>query len=379
MDDEGGRRSVGNIREETMQRILTLSAAAMIAAFAAGARAQEAPALQGASPTEKARILALIDGAKKEGSVAYWDVVIQPETNEALTAAFLKYYGLPSSFKVNYQLLATGNLVTRVEQEIAADRVTVDIAAVGSPPWVFERANKGDALEYDSPQYKFFEQAIANGMGKKGLFAFNGAYLFVPMWDASRTNFTGKSWSDVIGAAPAGRITVGDVAKSVAYLATYAGQKSILPPDYFKKLAAMKPSFLVRSEQIAGRVVSGEDVMAFSGMPTRAYQYNQKGAQLKFMLPQEGVVLLPQDMFILKKAPHPNAAKLWVDFILSEVGQSVLVKGEAMVSGRAGFKSPLPEYAPAIDTLNVIKIDWEKLSTQELEKLRAEWSGVFNP
>jgi iron(III) transport system substrate-binding protein len=379
MDDQGGRQPVGKIREETMQRILTLGAAATIAAFAAGARAQELPALQAVSPADKARILALIDGAKKEGSVAYWDVVIQPETNDALTAAFLKYYGLPSSFKVNYQLLATGNLVTRVEQEIAADRVTVDIAAVGSPPWVFERANKGDALEYDSPQYKFFEQAIANGMGKKSLFAFNGAYLFVPMWDASRTNFTGKSWSDVIGAAPAGRITVGDVAKSVAYLATYAGQKSILPPDYFEKLAAMKPSFLVRSEQIAGRVVSGEDVMAFSGMPTRAYQYNQKGANLKFLLPQEGVVLLPQDMFILKKAPHPNAAKLWVDFILSEVGQSVLVKGEAMVSGRAGFKSPLPEYAPAIDTLNVIKIDWEKLSTQELEKLRAEWSGVFNP
>ena len=43
----------------------------------------------------------------------------------------------------------------------------------------------------------------------------------------------------------------GDVSKSVAYLATYAGQKAILPPDYFRKLAGMKPSFLVRSEQIA--------------------------------------------------------------------------------------------------------------------------------
>jgi len=259
-----------------MQRIWTLLAAAAAAAIATTALAQDVPATQGASEPEKARILALIEAAKKEGSVTYWDVVIQPETNDALTAAFLKYYGLPSSFKVNYQLLATGNLVTRVEQEIAADRVTVDIAAVGSPPWVFERANKGDALEYESPQYQFYQQAIANGLGKKGFFAFNGAYLFVPMWDAGRTNFTGRSWNDVIGAVPAGRITVGDVSKSVAYLATYAGQKTILPQEYFKKLAAMKPSFLVRSEQIAGRVVSGEDLMSFTGMPTRAYQYNQR-------------------------------------------------------------------------------------------------------
>ena len=102
-----------------MQRIWTLLVAAAAAAIATTALAQDVPAVQGASEAEKARILGLIEGAKKEGSVTYWDVVIQPETNDALTAAFRKYYGLPSSFKVNYQLSATGTLVTRVEQEIA--------------------------------------------------------------------------------------------------------------------------------------------------------------------------------------------------------------------------------------------------------------------
>ena len=78
-----------------MQRIWTLLAAAAAAAIATTALAQDVPAMQGASEPEKGRILALIDAAKKEGSVTYWDVVIQPETNDALTAAFLKYYGLP--------------------------------------------------------------------------------------------------------------------------------------------------------------------------------------------------------------------------------------------------------------------------------------------
>jgi ABC-type Fe3+ transport system substrate-binding protein len=35
-------------------------------------------------------------------------------------------------------------------------------------------------------------------------------------------------------------------------------------------------------------------------------------------MPKEGVVLLPQAMFILATAPHPAPAKLWVDFMLSE-------------------------------------------------------------
>ena len=363
-----------------MRRMIPLALAAVfLGALVAHAIAQDIPAFRGASPEEKARIQALIDGAKKEGAFTYWDVVIQPQTNDELSAAFKKYYGLPASFQVNYSLSATANLVTRVEQEIGADRVTIDIAAIGSPSWVFERVTAGDALEYDSPQYKYFKHSFDLGLGIPKFVAFNGAYLFVPMWDADKLNFKGKSWKDVIGAVPEGRVTVGDVSKSVAYLATYAGLRKTLGPDYFKQVAAMKPAFLVRSEQIAGRVVSGEDLMALSGMPTRAYQYNQKGGTLKFILPEEGVVLLPQTMFILKKAPHPNAAKLWVDFILSEEGQAIVVKGEALISGREGFKSPLPEYAPPIDSLKLIPVDWKSLSTEELKKIRAEWTAIFNP
>jgi iron(III) transport system substrate-binding protein len=347
--------------------------------FASNAPAQEPPALQAVLPEEKAQLMALIDGAKREGVLTYWDVVIQPQTNDALVAEFKAYYGLPRSFQVHYTLSATANLVTRVEQEIAADRVTMDIAAIGSPSWVFERAAAGDALEYDSPQYKNFEDAFRLGLGKQGVFAFNGAYLFVPMWDADQFKFDGKSWKDILGVVPSGRLSVGDVSKSVAYLATYAGLRTVFDVDYFKKLAAAKPAFLVRSEQIAGRLVSGEDLMAFSGMPTRAYQNNQKGAKLKFMLPEEGVVLLPQSMFILKKAPHPNAAKLWVDFILSERGQAILVKSEALISGRSGFNSPLPDYAPSIHSLKLIKVDWQALSTEALKKVRSEWTGIFNP
>jgi iron(III) transport system substrate-binding protein len=363
-----------------MRPVVRATVAAIFAAALMGrALAQEPPALQGVPAEEKARLAALIDGARKEGALTYWDVVIQPETNDALTAAFRRHYGLAGSFAVNYQLSATAALVTRVEQEISAGRVTVDVAAVGSPPWVFERAAAGDALEYDSPQYKYYADVMARGLGKKGVFAFNGAYLFVPMWSADRTKFEGRSWRDVINAVPPGRMSIGDVAKSVAYLATYAGQREVLGLDYFSAIAKMKPSFLIRSEQIAGRLVTGEDLMAFSGMPTRAYQYNQKGGKLKFILPEEGSVLLPQSMFILKKAPHPNAAKLWVDFILSEEGQTILVKGEALVSGRTGFKSPLPDYAPSIDSLKLINVDWQGLTTPKLKELRDEWTAVFNP
>jgi hypothetical protein len=50
-----------------------------------------------------------------------------------------------------------------------------------------------------------------------------------------------------------------------------------------------------------------------------------------------------------------------------------------MVSGRTGFKSPLPEYAPGIDTLKLINVDWQGLTPEKLRDLREEWIDVFNP
>jgi iron(III) transport system substrate-binding protein len=341
--------------------------------------AGDPPAVSEAPAERKDALRTLIAAALKEGELSYWDTVIQSNTNASLTTAFRSYYGLPASFKVNYSLASTANLATRVEQELSAGRVTMDVAAIASLTWLHDKVKSGHIMRYDSPQYAAYRNAFQKGLGKDGYFAFNGAYMFVPMWSADKIDFKGTSWNDVIGAVPAGRMSMGDGGKSHTYLATYVGLRTVLGPDYFKRLAEGKPVFLIRSEQIANQLVTGQNLMAFSGMPTRAYQFNQRGAKLKFMLPKEGVVLLPQAMFILEKAPHPSAAKLWIDFVLSERGQKILVDQEALMSGRTGFVSPLPEYAPPIDGLNVIKIDWEALSPADVEKARAEWLSIFNP
>ncbi len=341
--------------------------------------AEEPPALKAAPAAQKEQLRALIAAAAKEGEVSSWDTVIQPTTHNVLLEAFRKEYGLPPSFKVNYSLTRSADLVTRVDQELAADRVTMDVAAVALLPWVHAKVRGGHVMRYDSPQYAAYKQVFEKGLGKEGHFAFNGAYIFVPMWDAGKLDFKGTSWQDVIGAVPSGRMSVGDAGLSLTYLATYMGLKSVLGIDYFKKLAEMKPTFVVRSEQTANQIVTGQDTFAFSGMPTRAYQFNKRGAKLKFLLPKEGVILLPQAIFVLAKAPHPSAAKLWMDFILSEAGQKILVEYEALISGRTGFASPIPDYAPPIDKLNVIKIDWEKITAEDESKAKAEWLSIFKP
>ncbi|WP_083923425.1 ABC transporter substrate-binding protein [Amorphus coralli] len=358
-------------------RLLAAGAALSMLAIG-GASAQDIPAFKGLSDDQASDLKAIIEAAKEEGSVSYWDTVIQPTTNDELSKAFQDYYGLPG-FKINYTLSSTSNLITRVDQELSANKITIDVASIASPPWTLERAAQGDIVEYHSPQYEHYGQIFEAGLGKDGYFAFNGGYIFVPMWNADNLDFEGTSLKDVIGAVDPGRISHGDVAKSSSYLATFIGQRQVMPESFFEDLAKMEPVFILRSEQIASGLVTGEQLMAYSGMPTRAFQYNSKGANLKFMLPEEGVVLLPQNTFILRDSPNPNAAKLWVNFILSEEGQTILAANEALISGRSGFQTPLPEYSPAIDTLKLIKVDWASINTDDLQAARKDWVGIFNP
>src|SRR3954467_9736573 len=101
-----------------------LGFALLFMGFATASQAQDVPALKGLDEAARASVLQMIDGAKKEGSLNYSDTIIQPTTNDVLVGAFRTYYGLPASFPVNYTLLTSGAMITRIEQELAANRVT---------------------------------------------------------------------------------------------------------------------------------------------------------------------------------------------------------------------------------------------------------------
>lgn len=320
---------------------------------------------------------ALLEGARKEGAVSYWDAVIQPETNDELVAAFHKQTGLPPSFRVNYTLLSTANLVTRVEQELSAGRITSDVVGVASPSWAFEKADAGQMTEYASPEYVHYGTVFDRGLGRRDYFAFNGGYLFVPMWNSETLKFTGTSWKDALAVLTDGRFSIGDAANSAAYLATFIGLRRVIGDDFFRAVAKKRPNFLVRSEQIASRLVDEQDLMALFGQPTRALQNNDRGASLKFIFPTEGAVLMPQCLFIPKSPPHPNAARLWLDFMLTPAAQEILARREAMSSGRTGFQSPIPLYAPNIADLKLIDVDWKAIKVADLEKARADWRQIF--
>jgi iron(III) transport system substrate-binding protein len=68
----------------------------------------------------------------------------------------------------------------------------------------------------------------------------------------------------------------------------------------------------------------------------------QAGAPVKQIKPSDGVSVTQIPQSLIKNAPHPNAAKLWIEWSLSEEGQSLLAQlGYATV--RKGSEPVAPE------------------------------------
>ncbi len=78
---------------------------------------------------------------------------------------------------------------------------------------------------------------------------------------------------------------------------------------------------------------------------------------------QAGTLLIPNSVAILKGAPHQEAARRLVDFLLSEQVESELARGEsAQIPLRASVSAP--EHVLRLDKLRLIQIDWERLGAE---------------
>jgi iron(III) transport system substrate-binding protein len=68
-----------------------------------------------------------------------------------------------------------------------------------------------------------------------------------------------------------------------------------------------------------------------------------EGLPLKTVIPSEGAIYVLYQTAVFKNAPHPNAARLFMDFLLSDEAQAIYAKdGYGPVVESAGTKTPRP-------------------------------------
>jgi iron(III) transport system substrate-binding protein len=367
----GGRFGLGLI-------VLTM-AAAFILTSGALSFAKEPPAFKGLSGVEKLRVQKLIDGARKEGALTWWDTIMDVSASTQIIKDFKEYYGL-EEISVSIPRMRTGTLTAKAEEEMKAGKVTVDVISVAALGWFHELLGRRELLKYSSPEYKFYGPARQAGLCMDSYWV-SDAYVFIPAWNEKCFKTPPKaieSWYDLLRPEFKGKIVQGDVLKSTSYSATFEGVKSIMGENFFKKLAAQDTVVIMGTKRTQEKMLTCETPVDMSAMPTRLYQLSltTDTSASKNAYPKEGVLPLPQPMAILRQAKHPNAAKLMIDYMRSERGQKTHGKIVGFASGRVGVKHPSP-YIKGLDEMKAIPFDWKKYGSRAIKNTRKEWRRIY--
>jgi iron(III) transport system substrate-binding protein len=124
-----------------------------------------------------------------------------------------------------------------------------------------------------------------------------------------------------------GKVTLFDLEKSgVGYMFAVQDQRNSREwSDLLSVIGASKPFLASGSGEMLKRINAGESIVGYNIMGSYALSRSKKDLpNLGVSPPNDFTPILSRVMFINAHALHPNAAKLWVDFVLSQRGQEII-------------------------------------------------------
>jgi iron(III) transport system substrate-binding protein len=183
-----------------------------------------------------------------------------------------------------------------------------------------------------------------------------------------------KKWQDVLDPKWKGKLAMDDPRGSGPGGTILSGIDYVYGQDIEQKLADQQPFFATQAGPIWTALNRGEYVIFLSGGHPDLISNRKAGAPVKQIRPVEGVGVTPIGQSLLKNAPHPNAAKLWIEWSLSEEGQTLLAaQGYAVV--RKGIKAKEPE--ASLEGATFLPRDDDVTKLQLIPERTKRWNDLF--
>ncbi len=253
--------------------------------------------------------------AEREGAV----VVYSPDVEPATAAIMDAFHALFPKIKTNYVRLQTGALYAKVLSERQARTYVVDVMDLSDVGLVFDFQKRNGYQVYVSPEmsaYKPEYKSKPEGLWTWGSVIFSGITYnpkVIPRNEAP------KSWQDLLNPKYTGKISVKSSNAGSAHVLWYMLAKRY-GPGYWQKFAQLKPHAFDSYVQQLDMLINGQDLVA-APMYSGYLDFKKKGAPLEWVFPTEGMPALPEIWGVVDGAPHPNAARLFLDWFLSAAGQ----------------------------------------------------------
>jgi putative spermidine/putrescine transport system substrate-binding protein len=354
-------------------------------ATTAGGGATTAAAGPGTTAAAGADLTALIDAAKQEGKV---NLIALPDS-------WANYKGILQSFRDKYGI---DNPVTNPDGSSADELTAVktlkgqadqpDSIDVG-PPFAIQAKDEGLWEPYKASTWDEIPDSLKDPDGN-----WVGAYYGIMAIGANETLVKNppQTFADLKKPEYKGQVALnGDpreagaafAAVMAASLANGGSFDDIMPGiQYFKELK--DSGNFIPTQVTEATVLSGETPIALDwtyNYPGLLPKLEEAGITMNVVVPSDGVYGSYYAQGVVKDSPHPNAAKLWVEHILSDDGALGYLEGGAVPARYAALLAAgkvtdeLKKNLPSEDLIKQIKFP----SQEQLDKAKQVLTDNWGP
>lgn len=269
------------------------------------------------SNAQDAHTAKLIEGAKKESSLI-WYTSTSVEDITRLFAAFNKRYPF---IKTEYFNAGSARLYNRILNESRVGKVFFDLIAVRGVE-TQQLINGGFLQPYLSPESAAYPQGFKD---TKGYWVdyFDAYNILAYNTKLVAKDQAPKSWEDLLDPRWKSKIAMDEEMYSWYAAMTVAWGKE-RAQRYMKALAKQDIQLRHGQSLIAQLLAAGEFHMGVA-LAHRIEKMKEQGAPVEWVTTFDPITASLHPIAVAAKALHPNAAKLFIDFVLSKEGQQLVL------------------------------------------------------
>ncbi|MEP6558002.1 MAG: extracellular solute-binding protein [Burkholderiales bacterium] len=343
----------------TANRVLMLLTA-MLALVAGPALAQMAPWEQ-----------ELYDAAKKEKELTVYTTHYSSEEAANLCAAFEQKY---AGIKCNFVRTTAQVAYQRLRQDIKANNPVASIYSSTDVSHYPALKAEGLLLKYKPHNLVDMVDSLKTYNDPDGNYYVTAAALMLITYNSSLVSKQDapKNWPDLLDPKWKGKVSIGHPAFS-GYVGTWTVlMRKLYGWEYFEKLEKNNPQ-IGRSVNDTVTMLNAKERWVAAGPEATTLLSKDKGNPLAVIYPTDGALLMVSPSGIPKNAPSPNAAKLYMEFLLSKVAGEVQVKSHSLsvVKGVAAGPGAKP-----LESIKVVRPTEEEI-TKGIPEVKEQFRDTF--
>ncbi|MCC7271759.1 MAG: extracellular solute-binding protein [Alphaproteobacteria bacterium] len=276
-----------------------------------------------AAPAARADFTQLYEAARKDGELTWYTAHFTTQQAEETGRAFEKKY---PGIKVNVVRTTAQVAYQRLNQDMAAGVVKCDVFSSTDIGHYIELKKKGALLAH-TPENAGKVGEPFQKLDPDGMYHATAAGLIVIGYrtDKLKPEELPKNWTDLLEPKWRNKISTGHPGFS-GYVGTWVvTMEKLYGWQFFEKLEKNRPQIGRSINDTVTMLNAGERIVSF-GPTATTLESADRGNPVGVIYPTDGSLLMVSPSAIIKGTSKPNAAKLFMEFLLDVENAQVAVK-----------------------------------------------------